>query len=536
MSTPFIKKRLRALQQRGGALVVIDPRRTETAELADEHVPIVPGTDALLIAAMIRTVFELGLVERGGAAAHADGLDALEAAVAPFEPERVATVCGIDAETIRRLANSFGSASSAVCYGRMGTCTQPFGTLTTCLIDVLNVVTGNLDREGGAMFTTPAIDLAGMAALLGQRGSFARWRSRVSDLPEFNSELPVAALCEEIDTPGARQIRAMVIHAGNPVLSIPDGQRLDRALHKLDFIVAIDIYRNETTRHADIILPSSFGFEHDHYPLLAMGLSIRNATKIGRAIMAPPPGVRHDWQIMLELAKGLLARRGGLSKLGASLLGLLAGRGPRGLLALAVRIGPHGLRGRGLSWDRIAEAEHGIDLGPLEPRLPAVLQHDDKRIRLLPEPIACDLPRLEREMLPRDRGRRLTLISRRHLRCNNSWMHNAKRLLDGRDRCTVMIHPEDAAARGVQTGTAVRLRTEVGAVHVDAVVSDEMMPGVVSLPHGWGHDRDGAQLDVAASRPGASINDLTAAHTIDPVSGCSSFAIDVEVEPIATLG
>ncbi len=484
-----------------------------------------------MLAAMIRTLFEERLTDTTRVASFTKGIDALVRAVQPFSPERVAPACGIDADTIVELARDFASASSAVCYGRMGTSTQSFGTLTTCLIDVLNLVSGNLDRAGGAMLTTPAVDLAGIAAMLGQRGSFGRWNSRVSELPEFNGELPVAALTEEIDTPGERQLRGLVVHAGNPVLSLPDGNKLDAALAKLDFIVAVDIYLNETTRHADLILPSSFGFEHEHYPLLAYGLAIRNATKFAPAVMPAPPDVRHDWEIFLGLARGILGARGIAGRVGAKVLDAVAGRGPRSMLSLAVRTGPHGFRGRGLTWKQVENAPHGIDLGALQPQFPGGLQTTDKCIDAWPEVIATDINRLQKALSAPPR--RLTLISRRHLRCNNSWMHNSRRLLKGPARCTLQLHPSDAEERGVADGELAELRTSVGSVQVEIAVTDEMMEGVASLPHGWGHSRRGAKLGVASNRPGVSINDITASHAVDPVSGCTSFAIDCDVMPIA---
>ena len=526
VSAPAIKKRLRALRRRGGRLVVVDPRRNETAAIADQHLPIVPGSDALLLAALLHVVFARGLDRLGHLADHVDGLAELREAVQPFAPERVAPHCAIDAPSIEALAVDFARAERAVCYGRMVTCTQRFGTLTTCLIDALNLVTGNLDRPGGSMFTSPVVDLAGLAALLGQRGHFDRWRSRVSGLPEFNGEIPVASMAEEMDTPGPGQVRALVVHAGNPVLAIPDGRRLDASLTRLDFMVAIDLYLNETTRHADLILPPSFGPEHDYYPILALGLSLRTVAKYAPAVLPAPSGVRHDWQIFLGLAQGLLARRGLLQRFGSRALATLLGAGPRRIIDLAVRLGPHGLRGRGLTLDTIEAHPEGSELGPLPPVLPKALQTKGGRLRILP-PVASYFTRLAAgfavERPP------LTLISRRQQRSNNSWMHNSRRLIAGRPRCTLLMHPEDTAARGLTAGSLVTVTSEVGSLEVAVEPSDEMIRGVVSLPHGWGHDRAGARLQVAAERSGASINDITRASSIDAVSGCTSFALPVVV-------
>ena len=524
MSLPNAKKRLKAIRARGGKIVVVDPRRTETAELADAHHPIRPGGDAFLLAAMLQTIFAEDLASPGRLGDFVDGIDRVRRAVAPFTPQAVADVVGISADDIATLARDFAGAESATCYGRMGTCTQRFGTITTVLIDALNLVTGNLDSPGGAMFATPAVDLGGLAATFGQSGSFARYRSRVSGYPEFNGEIPVAGMAEEMTTPGPGQIRALVIHAGNPVLSIPDGRKLDDALAGLDFMVAVDIYINETTRHADLILPTSFGLEHEHYPALAFGLSCHNVAKLSEAIVEPPSGVRHGWSVLRDLALAFLRSRGVLWRMGAAVLGALSGGGPRKILALAMKYGPHKLR-----IEDVEASPHGIDLGPLQPRLPEIVRHKDKRIDLWPDPVAEDMPRLEAELRKERANKKLSLVSRRHLRSNNSWMHNSRRLLKGKDRCTLLIHPSDASARGIDDGAIVEVTSSVGSIALPVAVSDEMMPGVVCAPHGFGHSRDGVQLSVASERPGVSINDITCASEIDALSGCSSFAVSVDV-------
>ncbi|MEM9490764.1 MAG: molybdopterin-dependent oxidoreductase, partial [Myxococcota bacterium] len=414
---PGFKRRLRALGQRGGRLVVIDPRRTETAELADQHVFIRPGSDAYLLAAMLHVIFAQGLARPGRLTAllGPDGaLDRLAGLVGRFPPERAASLTGIECATIVQLARDFAAAPSAVCYGRLGTCTQRFGAVTSWLIDCLNIATGNFDRPGGAMFATPAADLSRLAALMGQSGHFDHWRSRVSGLPEFNGELPATALAEEITTPGRGQIRALITHAGNPVLSLPGSAELDRALGQLDFMVSIDIYRNETTRHADIILPPTFGLERDHYPLIFAGLSVRNTAKFSRAIFARAEDARHDWEIFAELGARLLGRGGRLGHLAGAALRRITGAGPDTLLALALRLGSHDV-----SLAELARTPHGRDLGPLEPRLPHILDNaarplrsvlqrqlpggaalgrrGQRRIELLPAPLVGELDRLDAE-------------------------------------------------------------------------------------------------------------------------------------------
>jgi len=533
MTAPDVVTRLRAIRERGGRIVVVDPRRTETAELADTHLFIRPGTDALLVASLLNVLFREGLAKPGRLLALVEGLEEIPALLAPYTPERVAPQVGIPAEAIARLARDFAAAPSAVCYGRMGTCVQEFGTTTNWLVDVLNIATGNLDRPGGAMFTTPAADLPRVAALLGQAGHFDRWRSRVSNLPEFNGELPVACFAEEIETPGAGQIRALLTHAGNPVLSLPNGARLDRAYPKLEFMVSIDVYLNETTRHADLILPPTFGLEHEHYPVIFHGVAIRNTAHFSPAVLEKPPGSLHDWEILVGLTERLARARGGRGALAARAKAWLARRiRPSGLLALMLRFGPHKLR-----LSQLEAAPHGIDLGALEPRLPGILRGRTK-IPLVPELVRRDLPRLAKRLAepvrPGPDG--LVLISRRTLRSNNSWMHNSERLVSGRHRCVLLIHPEDAAHRGLAEGARVVLKSRAGEIEVPIEISDEIMPGVVSLPHGWGHGRPGTRLGVAAAHPGASVNDVTDETRIDPVSGAAALSgVPVTVSGVGTV-
>ena len=557
MTAPGAKKRLQAIRARGGKVVVFDPRRTETARLADEHCFIRPDSDAYFLAAALHTIFAHDLAapqRQAGWLRASNQLAELRDLVAPFSPQRVAPITGISADDITRLATDFAHAPAAVCYGRLGTCTQEYGALTTCLIDCLNFVTGNLDQPGGAMFAHPAIDLMRVAKLTGQNGSFGRWRSRVGEFAEVNGEFPAVAMAEEIETPGPGRIRALVIHAGNPVLSAPNGLRLDRALESLDFMVAIDIYRNETTRHADVILPPTFGLERAHYPLVFGALAVRNMAKYSPAVFAKPPGTRHDWEILLGLTKRLLARRGAVGKLGSAALGALLSAGPERLLRLGLRLGPYQL-----SLDQLLDNPHGIDLGPLEPRLPGALPRGE--IDLIPGPIARDFARLratlaeldstagdspdarssdarpelselsadDSDLQWADGADSLQLIGRRQLTSNNSWMHNSPRLVKGSDRCTLLMHPDDAQARGIESGDRVAIASRVGTIEAPVKLSDEMMPGVVSLPHGWGHDRPDIQLQHAEGRPGVSVNDVTDENRFDAVSGCAHFALPVQV-------
>ncbi len=533
MTAPGCKRRIAAIRDRGGKVVVVDPRRTETARVADAHHFIRPGTDAMFLMAGVYTLFDEGLVATDRVEAFADtsSLETIRAHTQAFLPERVGPAIGMDSETLRGVFREFAAAKSAVAYGRMGICVQDFGTLSSWLVELVNILTGNLDRPGGAMFTTPAFDLAGIAAALGQSGSFDRWRSRVEGLPEFNGELPCSTLAAEIETPGAGQVRALITHAANPVLSAPNGRRIDAALPGLDFMVAIDIYLNETTRHADVILPPAFGLESDHFPLLFAAMGVRNTVKYTPAAVAPAPEAKQAWEILLALSRRMMAKSGVPGKAAAALAGKLLDRGPTALVGAAVRFGPHGKKvfGDGLTLETLRANPHGIDLGALVPRLPKALRTADKRVDLAPSRVLADLPRL-RERLVSEPEAGLALIGRRRLSCNNSWMHNSNRLVKGRDPCTLLIHPDDAAERGIVDGADVEVTSTAGEVIVAAKVSDEVMPGVVSLPHGWGHGRRGTRLSVANAHPGVSANDLTDDQRLDAVSGAVSLnGVRVEV-------
>ena len=540
MTAPDVGKRIAAIRERGGRVIVVDPRRTETALVADEDHFVRPGQDALVLMAMMHTLFAEDLVRTGALTPILDGAGAVRAAAGSFAPERVAPACGMSAETIRHLARGLAKAERGVVYGRVGICTQELGGLAAWLVNVLNVLTAHLDVPGGALFTKPALDIVGMG-LIGP-GHFAKWKSRVRGLPEFGGELPVATLADEIETPGEGQIRAMVTSSGNPVLSTPNGRRLDRALASLDFMVSVDIYVNETTRHAHVILPPTGPLERDHYDAVFHTLAIRNTARFSPAVFPRPEGARHDWEIFSELGERLRRERGGLAGLRARVEGTTTARlGPRKIVDLGLRLGPYGGKmvpfRSGLSVAALLENPHGIDLGPLEPCLPQRLPTRDRRVHLAPDIFLADLPRLDRAAAEVASPDELSLISRRTLRSNNSWMHNSHRLVKGPKRCTLRMSPVDAAARALAHADRVRVRSRAGSVEVDLEISDEMMPGVVSLPHGWGHDRPGAQLSIASQHAGASVNDLTDELFVDELTGNASLSgvrVTVEkVEPAA---
>ena len=530
MTAGDVKAALKNIRRRHGRVVVIDPRRTETAQAADQHIRVQPGTDAALLAAMANHILTAHGPRLGRLAPFVDGIDSLRSALDPFAPDRVAPTTKIDAETIRRLADEFVAAPSSVVYGRVGLCTQPFGGLGAWLVNVVNAVAGRLDEPGGAMFPTPAVDLAGLAGRIGLKGSFAQRFSRVRGWPEFSGEFPTPTLAEEITTPGQGQIRGLVTSAGNPVLSSPGGGQLDEALSQLDFMVSIDIYVNETTRHANVILPPTFGLEHDHYDLVFHALAVRNSAKYSPAAWPRTDEQRHDWEIYAELARRIVGRRPatGLRRLAQAALdpiaNVLGKTDPAQVIDLMLRGGPYRL-----SLKALKDAPHGLDLGPLRSQLPDVLATPDRRIHLAPDLFLHDLPRLSERL--DEPPPELTLIGRRSLRSNNSWMHNSARLVRGKTPCTLLMHSRDAQQRQLVDGQSVRVATETGTVVVPLEVDDDLMPGVVSLPHGWGHRHPGVRLRVAEQLDGESSNDVIRPD-VDPLSGTARLN-DVPVEVTA---
>ncbi|MFP5354012.1 MAG: molybdopterin-dependent oxidoreductase [Gemmatimonadota bacterium] len=532
MTAGDVKARLKGIRARGGRIVVIDPRRTETAALADSHHFIRPGSDALLLLALLHVVFDEALMSTDRIPSFVAGVDDIRSLVRAFPPERVAAATGISAGNIRQMARDFARAERAVCYGRVGVSMQPFGAIACWLINVLNAVTGRLDAVGGAMFTGPAVEVVRRGGGLGA-ARMGRWHSRVRNLPEYAGEFPVSALAEEIETAGAGQVRALMTHAGNPVLSAPNGSRLGRAMGGLEFFVAIDFYVNETTRHAHIILPPSSPLERDQYDLVFNALAVRNTAKYSPPMVPRPSGARHDWEIFNELIWRLT--RGGAAVRARARLRAAVSRvlGTRGLVDLALRFGPRGsgfnVLEKGLSVRALEGAPHGVDLGALEPAFPGRLRTVDRQVHLAPPALLADMERLGQSLADSPSptvGAQapLMLIGRRQLRSNNSWMHNAERLMRGADRCTLLMHPRDAGARGLSTGEQVRVRSRVGEIVAPLEVSDDVMAGVVSLPHGFGHGRPGVLLRVASQHAGASINDLTDDTRLDALCGTAAFS------------
>lgn len=503
MTVPDVEKRLKALQARGGKLVVVDPRRSETAAMADQHIFVRPGGDAALLCGVLNTLFGEGL-ERASSLP-VDGLDEVRSAIAPFSAESMAPLCGVDAGVIRQLARDFAAADKAVCYGRMGVSTQAYGTLCHWLVQLINLVSGNLDRVGGALCTEPAVDLVASTA----GGHFNAWQSRVSGLPEYGGELPVVALAEEMLCEGEGQVRALVTVAGNPVLSTPNGRQLERALAGLEFMLSIDLYINETTRYADLILPSTSALENDHYDTTFNLLAVRNVSRFNRAILPKPQGALHDWEIFVGLAQAF-ARLAGKP--------LKPTLPPAQLIDIGLRQGRYGEQSPlNLSIETLAQYPHGIDLGPLQPNLAARLKTHNQHIQAAPAQMLEDLQRFASQQPAGPE--QLLLIGRRHVRSNNSWMHNYHRLVKGKPRHQLLMHPDDLKGRQLQDGQRVRVSSRVGSIEVEVQACSDMMPGVVSLPHGFGHARPGVQMEIACNQPGASANDLTDERHRDSVSG-----------------
>ena len=558
-TAPDFRGRLEAISKRGGKVVVIDPRRTETAAGADEHLFIRPGTDAFFLLAIAQVLFAEDRVTLGDLAPHVAGLEEIAGIVEPFTPEAVQGRTGMPAETTRRIAREFSDAKSGSVYDRVGAHQQEFGTLTSWMSDVLNAMTGNLDRPGGRMFPMAAHAVPDPDAPAQRGWRIGRFKSRVKGYSEAFGQLPVATLADEIETPGDGQVRALITIAGNPVLSTPNGRRLDRAIESLDFMVAVDPYVNETTRHADVILPPPSLLARYHYDFAFYGLSVRNIANCSPpAVPAQGPD---EWEILARIALvvigqsaagdpavvPMLALRSLVDKAvqpGGSLAGLdpddllraLEGRGPvEQILDFRLRAGPYGdrfgARPDGLTLASLESHPHGVDLGPLTPRLPNALKTLSGKVELAPPEIVADVPRLrERLQLESDD---LVLVGRRQLRSNNSWMHNVPTMMRGSNRCTLTMHPQDAERFGLTQGAVARIRSRVGAIEAPVEVSDEMMPGVVSLPHGWGHDLRGVKLSVARENGGVSANDLTDEQVVDPLSGNAVLnAVPVSVESV----
>ena len=505
MTAPNVQGRMKAIQKRGGKVVVVDPRRTETAKMADEHLFIRPEKDALLLLSMIHTVFANQQIDLGHLENYVEGLDKIESLVKNFSPQEMSDYIGIDASAIEKLATDMASAKSAVCYSRMGASTQTFGGLCQWLTNVFNIITGNFDSEGGAMFPQPAFDLLRRTER-GQKTSYGRYQSRVRKLPFFNGEFPVATLADEITTPGQDQIKALITVAGNPVLSSPSGDKLAVAFEELDFMVSVDIYLNETTKHANIILPATTGLENSHYDIFFNSFSVRNNAKYSAPLFEKEDNQRADWEILKEIAAGLSGRPND-------------GFTPEFVLDMELKSGPYG--NQGLSLQKLIDNPHGIDLGALKPCIIERIKTSDGKVNLAPQLYLDDIPRLK-DMLSqpaRDKDYPFDLIGRRLARSHNTWTQNSKRLVKGKNPVTLQLNPKDATDLGVENGQLLSVSSNVGEIKIEALINDDILQGVVSMPQGWGHNQKDTGMSIAATQPGVSINDLTDANRVDLLTG-----------------
>jgi anaerobic selenocysteine-containing dehydrogenase len=545
-TVPDFRGKAKAVQARGGQVVVVDPRRTETAAIADRHLFIRPGGDAFLLAGIVHTLFADGRVALGRLAPHVAGVETLAAAIADFTPERVSGRCGIDAATIRELARTLATTPRAAVYGRIGTCTQEYGTLASWLVDVVNLLTGHLDEPGGAMFPkAPAFAANTLGAPGRGKGvTVGRRRSRVSAAPEVFGELPMGCLAEEIEVAGEGQVKALISIAGNPVLSAPNGPRIAAALDQLELMISIDIYLNETTRHAHVILPGLSPLEEMHYDVAFPQLAWRNTARVSKPVLAPPTGHPAEWQTLLRLLAIATGRGAAIDvdRLDDELAGddvrrvagpaadmilatVAGSTGPARLLDLALRAGPYRL-----SLAQLEAAPDGVDLGPLAPRVPELLRTPSGQIELAPAMLVDDLGRARADLARPAPD--LVLVGRRQLRSNNSWMHNLPTLAKGPFRCTALVSPPDAARLGLSDGGRARIANGTRAIEVVVEVSADIMPGVVSLPHGWGHDQPDTRMAVAAERPGANINAVLDDHARDPLSGNAVLSAPITMQPL----
>ena len=510
MTAPNMRQKIKDIKARDGKVVVIDPRRTETAELSSEHHFIRPATDVLLLLAMLNEIYQQGFANTTSsnrAAALATEIDRIATFAQDYSAESVAGITGISAIEIKRLVKEYCEAESAVMYGRMGVSVQEFGLLSQYLIMVMNIVTGRLDEVGGLMFPDPAVDLVNNTG----PGYLAKRFSRVKKLPDFNGDYPVVAMADEMLVEGEGQLKGFINVAGNPVISTPNGDKLDKALSQLEFMVSIDYFINETSRHANIILPPVSPLERDHYDLTFNGFAVHNVAKYSPALFKKKANEKHDWEITLELAKRLNKNAPMATKIERWLTKVL---GPKFLLGQGLKRGPYPQ----VNLKELKKNPHGIDLGPLQNMLPKGLKHKDKKIHLNVDFYQGDLDRVK-EMMQQYNDDQILLIGRRHVRSNNSWLHNSQRLVKGKSRCTLMLHPETAKQKGIEQGQLVKVTSRVGSVNIEAEVTDELMPGVVSIPHGWGHGRKGVKQKIAQANAGVSVNDLTDDTLIDTLCG-----------------
>ena len=512
LTAPGFPQKIKSIQKRGGKVINIDPRFTETSKISSQHLYINPGKDALFLLSLLHVIFDQGIEEKTHLSNYLKGLEEIKEIVKEYSPKKTALLIGIDSLEIQKIAKDFMNSKTAVCYGRMGVSTQEYGGICQWLINVLNIVTNNMDKVGGAMFTKPAIDLVYMTGIQGKVGNFDRYRSRVHNLPEYSGELPVATLADEILTEGEGQIKMFICTAGNPVLSAPNGKKLEKALEKLDFMVSIDIYLNETSKYANIILPTTNGLETLHYDLVFHQLAIRNTAKLSEVLFEKDENQKHDWQILNELTERITEKKNSLT--------------PEMMLDNMFQYSPY--KEANLSVNKLKENPNGIDLGSLQPLLIKRIFTVDKKINISPKIFIDDLKRLNKELYKDTKEEEtkypFALIGRRHLRNNNSWMHNSKLLMKGKNRCTVLMSSKDANNLSITDHQKIKIISNVGSIELPVEISDEMKEGVLSIPHGFGHNRNGTKIKLAEENAGESINDLTDDNKIDKLTGNANFS------------
>ena len=512
LTAPGFPQKIKSIQKRGGKVINIDPRFTETSKISSQHLYINPGKDALFLLSLLHVIFDQGIEEKTHLSNYLKGLEEIKEIVKEYSPKKTALLIGIDSLEIQKIAKDFMNSKTAVCYGRMGVSTQEYGGICQWLINVLNIVTNNMDKVGGAMFTKPAIDLVYMTGIQGKVGNFDRYRSRVHNLPEYSGELPVATLADEILTEGDGQIKMFICTAGNPVLSAPNGKKMEKALEKLDFMVSIDIYLNETSKYANIILPTTNGLETLHYDLVFHQLAIRNTAKLSEILFEKDENQKHDWQILNELTERITEKKNSLT--------------PEMMLDNMFQYSPY--KEANLSVNKLKENPNGIDLGSLQPLLIKRIFTVDKKINISPKFFIDDLKRLDKELYKDTKEEEtkypFALIGRRHLRNNNSWMHNSKLLMKGKNRCTVLMSSKDANNLSITDHQKIKIISNVGSIELPVEISDEMKEGVLSIPHGFGHNRQGTKIKLAEENAGESINDLTDDYNIDKLTGNVNFS------------
>lgn len=512
LTAPGFPQKIKSIQKRGGKVINIDPRFTETSKISSQHLYINPGKDALFLLSLLHVIFDQGIEEKTHLSNYLKGLEEIKEIVKEYSTKKTALLIGIDSLEIQKIAKDFMNSKTAVCYGRMGVSTQEYGGICQWLINVLNIVTNNMDKVGGAMFTKPAIDLVYMTGIQGKVGNFDRYRSRVHNLPEYSGELPVATLADEILTEGEGQIKMFICTAGNPVLSAPNGKKMEKALEKLDFMVSIDIYLNETSKYANIILPTTNGLETLHYDLVFHQLAIRNTAKLSEVLFEKDENQKHDWEILNELTERITEKKNSLT--------------PEMMLDNMFQYSPY--KEANLSVNKLKENPNGIDLGSLQPLLIKRIFTVDKKINVSPQIFIDDLKRLDKELYKDTKEEEtkypFALIGRRHLRNNNSWMHNSKLLMKGKNRCTVLMSSKDANNLSIIDHQKIKIISNVGSIELPVEISDEMKEGVLSIPHGFGHNRNGTKIKLAEENAGESINDLTDDNKIDKLTGNANFS------------